>query len=90
MSNRLLRRVSEDLSSCPEKELKNLILQALEESDIYSALFNSLDEGHVIIDEKGVVIMANQRVFSLVPYQRKYRNRPLEGMTLRECISDED
>ena len=90
MSNRLLRRVSEDLSSCPEKELKNLILQALEESDIYSALFNSLDEGHVIIDEKGVVIMANQRVFSLVPYQRKYRNRPLDGMTLRECISDED
>ena len=90
MSNRLLRRVSEDLSSCPEKELKNLILQALEESDIYSALFNSLDEGHVIIDEKGVVVMANQRVFSLVPYQRKYRNRPLEGMTLRESISDED
>ena len=90
MSNRLLRRVSEDLSSCPEKELKNLILQALEESDIYSALFNSLDEGHVIIDEKGVVVMANQRVFSLVPYQRKYRNRHLEGMTLRECISDED
>ena len=65
-------------------------MQALEESDIYSALFNSLDEGHVIIDEKGVVVMANQRVFSLVPYQRKYRNRPLEGMTLRECISDED
>ena len=90
MSNRLLRRVSEDLSSCPEKELKNLILQALEESDIYSALFNSLDEGHVIIDEKGVVVMANQRVSSLVPYQRKYRNRPLEGMTLRECIADED
>ena len=77
MSNRLLRRVSEDLSSCPEKELKNLILQALEESDIYSALFNSLDEGHVIIDEKGVVIMANQRVFSLVPYQRKYSLVPL-------------
>ena len=24
MSNRLLRRVSEDLSQCPEKELKNL------------------------------------------------------------------
>ena len=90
MSNRLLRRVSEDLSSCPEKELKNLILQALEESDIYSALFNSLDEGHVIIDEKGVVIMANQRVFPLVPYQRPYRNRPLEGITLSECISDED
>ena len=90
MSNRLLRRVSEDLSQCPEKELKNLILQALEESDLYSALFNSLDDGHVILDEKGVVVMANQRIFSLVPYQRKYRNRPLEGMSLRECISDED
>ena len=90
MSNRLLRRVSEDLSQCPEKELKNLILQALEESDLYSALFNSLEDGHVILDEKGVVVMANQRIFSLVPYQRKYRNRPLEGMSLRECISDED
>ena len=90
MSNRLLRRGSEDLSQYPEKELKNLILQALEESDLYSALFNSLDDGHVILDEKGVVVMANQRIFSLVPYQRKYRNRPLEGMSLRECISDED
>ena len=90
MSNRLLRRVSEDLSQCPEKELKNLILQALEESDLYSALFNSLDDGHVILDEKGVVVMANQRIFSLVPYQRKYRNRLLECMSLRECISDED
>ena len=90
MSNRLLRRVSEDLSQCPEKELKNLILQALEESDLYSALFNSLDDGHVILDEKGVVVMANQRIFSLVPYQRKYRNRPLEGMSIREKKSDEE
>lgn len=90
MSNRLLKRVSEDISSCPEKELKNLINQALEEGDIYYSLFNSLDQGHVIIDEKGIVVMANQRVFTLVPYQRKYRNRPLEGMNLRECLSDED
>ena len=90
MSNRLLRRVSEDLSSCPEKELKNLIMQALEESDLFSSLFNSLPDGHVVLDEKGIVVLANQRVFTLVPYQRKYRNRSIEGMRVDECIADDD
>ena len=90
MSNRLLKKFAGDLSSCPEGELKNLITQSLEESDLYAALFNNLQDGHVIIDEKGTVVLANRRLFTLVPYQRKYRNRPLEGMSIKECISDKD
>ena len=90
MSNRLLKKFAGDLSSCPEGELKNLIMQSLEESDLYASLFNNLQDGHVIIDEKGTVVLANRRLFTLVPYQRKYRNRPLEGMSIKECISDND
>ena len=90
MSNRLLKKFAGDLSSCPEGELKNLIIQSLEESDLYASLFNNLQDGHVIIDEKGTVVLANRRLFTLVPYQRKYRNRPLEGMSIKECISDKD
>ena len=90
MSNRLLKKFAGDLSSCPEGELKNLIMQSLEESDLYASLFNNLQDGHVIIDEKGTVVLANRRLFTLVPYQRKYRNRPLEGMSIKECISDKD
>ena len=90
MSNRLLKKFAGDLSSCPEGELKNLITQSLEESDLYASLVNNLHDGHVIIDEKGTVVLANRRLFTLVPYQRKYRNRPLEGMSIKECISDKD
>ena len=90
MSNRLLKKFAGDLSSCPEGELKNLIIQSLEESDLYASLFNNLQDGHVIIDEKGTVVLANRRLFTLVPYQRTYRNRRLEGMSIKECISDKD
>lgn len=90
MSNRLLKKFAGDLSSCPEGELRNLILASLEESDVLSAVFNSLDDGHLVIDEKGKVVMANHRVFTLVPYQRKYRNRAIEGMEIGECIADKD
>mgnify|MGYP003480421885 FL=1 len=83
MSNRLLKKFAGDLSSCPEGELKNLIIQSLEESDLYASLFNNLQDGHVIIDEKGTVVLANRRLFTLVPYQMKYRNRPLEGMSIK-------
>ncbi|MGN0850566.1 MAG: nitrogen regulation protein NR(II) [Candidatus Ornithospirochaeta sp.] len=85
-----MKKFAGDLSSCPEGELKNLITQSLEESDLYASLFNNLQDGHVIIDEKGTVVLANRRLFTLVPYQRKYRNRPLEGMSIKECISDKD
>ncbi|MBQ0071670.1 MAG: histidine kinase [Spirochaetales bacterium] len=88
MSNRLLKKVLSDLNSCPESELQNLISQTLEEEDVLRELFDNSADGHVVINADNTIVFCNKKVFSMIPYRRKFTNP--EGHTLKECIQDAD
>lgn len=88
MPNKLLKKFIEDLSSCPEDELKNLVGKAVEEEDILYSLFDSLSDGHLIMNRDCVVVFANQKARSSIPYKRS--SNSIEGLTIEECIIDKD
>ncbi len=88
MSNRLLKKVVSDLSSCPQDELEKLVNKAIEEEDILYCLFDNLDDGHLIVNEKLVVVFANQRARNSIPYRRS--GKSVEGLHIDECITDPD
>lgn len=88
MSNRLLKKVAEDLSSCPVNELERLVNKAIEEEDILYALFDNLEDGHLIVNENSIVVFANSKAKSSIPYKRASNN--IEGLHIDECITDKD
>lgn len=88
MSNKLLRKVVSDLSSCPRANLESLIKAELLESDMYTSLLDNLSEGHIIIDYEGIVIYHNKTIYSLIPTSIK--NRIAEGKRIAEIIKDKD
>ncbi len=88
MSNKLLKKFVEDLSSCPVDELKNLVNKAIEEEDILYTLFDSLEDSHLIMNRNCVVVFANQRARSAIPYKRS--SRSIEGLYIDDCICDRD
>ena len=88
MSNKLLKKFVEDLSSCPVDELRNLVNKAIEEEDILISLFDSLDDGHLIVNRNSVVVFANQKARSTIPYKRNARS--VEGLYIDDCITDRD
>ena len=88
MSNKLLKKFVEDLSSCPVDELKNLVNKAIEEEDILFTLFDSLEDGHLIMNRNSVVVFANQKARSTIPYKRS--SRSIEGLYIDDCITDRD
>lgn len=88
MSNRLLKKVVEDISSCPEDELVKLVNKAIEEEDILYTLFDKLEDGHLIVNEKSIVVFANSKAKSSIPYKRS--GNTIEGLHIDECIIDRD
>lgn len=88
MSNRLLKKVVEDISSCPEDELVKLVNKAIEEEDILYTLFDKLEDGHLIVNEKSIVVFANSKAKSSIPYKRS--GNTIEGLHIDECITDRD
>lgn len=88
MSNRLLKKVAEDLSSCPVNELERLVNKAIEEEDILYALFDNLEDGHLIVNENSIVVFANSKAKSSIPYKRA--GNTLEGLHIDDCITDDD
>ncbi len=88
MSNRLLKKVVTDLSACPVDELEKLVNKAIEEEDILYSLFDNLEDGHLIINEKSIVVFANQKAKSSIPYKRS--SNSIEGLHIDECIIDRD
>lgn len=88
MSNKLLKKVLSDLSSCPRSELETLIKAELLESDIYTSLLDSLSEGHIIIDHSGVVIYYNKTVLQLISASVKHRLA--EGKSISDVVKDND
>ena len=87
MSNKLLKKVVSDLSSCPRSELEGLIKAELLESDMYTALLDSLSEGHIIVDYEGIVVYCNKTVYLLIPTSR---HKIAEGKSIAEVIKDKD
>ncbi len=88
MPNKLLKKFIEDLSSCPVDELQNLVGKAVEEEDILYSLFDSLPDGHLVMNRDCTVVFANQKARSSIPYKRS--SRSIEGLAIEECISDKD
>lgn len=88
MSNKLLKKVVADLPSCPVDELEKLVNKAIEEEDILYSLFDNLEDGHLIINEKCIVVFANQKAKSSIPYKRS--SNSLEGLHIDECLIDRD
>ncbi len=88
MSNRLLKKVIEDLSSCPEDELVKLVNKAIEEEDILYTLFDKLEDGHLVVNEKSIVVFANTKAKSSIPYKRS--GNTIEGLHIDECVIDKD
>lgn len=88
MSNRLLKKVVGDLSSCPVNELERLVNKAIEEEDILYALFDNLEDGHLIVNENSIVVFANQKAKGSIPYKRA--SNTIEGLHIDECILDKD
>ena len=88
MSNRLLKKVVENISACPEDELKNLVSAAIEEEDILYSLFDNLEDGHLIINDKSIVVFANAKARSSIPYKRSAKS--IEGLRIEECLTDKD
>lgn len=88
MSNRLLKKVVGDLSSCPVNELERLVNKAIEEEDILYALFDNIEDGHLIVNENSIVVFANQKAKGSIPYKRAANT--IEGLHIDECILDKD
>ncbi len=88
MSNRLLKKVAGDLSSCPVEELKILVDNAIEEEDILSVFFDSLEDGHLILNDKSLIVFANRKARMSIPYRRSAS--AIEGLSIDECIRDRD
>ncbi len=88
MSNKLLKKVVEDLSNCPLDELQNLVNNAIMEEDVLISLFNSLDDAHLIINEKNIVIFANQKAKVIIPKGRN--SKSIEGQNIEKCGIDKD
>ena len=88
MSNRLLKKFVEDLSSCPLDELQKLVLKAINEEDILLSLFDSLDDAHLIINDLNIIIFSNSKAKVLIPYGRN--SKSLEGQHIEKCFIDDD
>lgn len=88
MSNKLLKKVLADFSSCPSSQLESLIKAEILESDLHTALLDSLSEGHVIVDQSGYVVYYNNTIYSLIPTSLKHR--VFEGKRLNDAIRDKD
>lgn len=88
MSNKLLKKVMSDFSSCPNEQLKSLVKAELLESDIHTSLLDNLSEGHVIVDNKGYVVYYNNTIYSLIPTSLKHR--VFDGKKLNDAIKDKD
>lgn len=88
MSNKLLKKVMADFSSCPNEQLKSLVKAELLESDIHTSLLDSLSEGHVIVDNRGYVVYYNNTIYSLIPTSLKHR--VFDGKKLNDAIKDKD
>lgn len=88
MSNRLLRRVIDDLDSLPLDEVKNLINQELEENSILESLLNNIDDAHIVCDENKCVVYANSKAKAMNSYRRKKNNS--DNSSINSYIFDDD
>lgn len=88
MSNRLLRRVIDDLDSLPLDEVKNLINQELEENSILESLLDNIDDAHIVCDENKCVVYANSKVKVMNSYRRKKNNS--DSSSINNYIFDDD
>lgn len=88
MSNRLLRRVIDDLDSLPLDEVKNLINQELEENSILESLLDNIDDAHIVCDEKKSVVYANSKAKAMNSYTRKKNNA--DSSSISSYIFDDD
>ena len=88
MSNKLLRKVLDDIGALPCSELQKLIEGGIEEMDLYRALFDSLPDGHIIISKERKIVLVNKTTMRLIPSDRRRRLR--EGARVDDASFDGD
>lgn len=89
MSDKLLKRVLKDLSSCPESELKPLIKEMLKDNDILNTLLENDKNGHIVLSSSLSLVLYNRKALTIIPS----RERSVEiksGNTTLHFIKDDD
>lgn len=88
MSNKLLKKMCQNIDSFTKEELVSQMSSELLESDMFRSILDNLSEGHIVIDKEGRVRFYNQRVYSLVPSSKASGLE--EGRTISSVIVDND
>lgn len=88
MSNKLLRKILDDIDALPGSELRKLIEGGIEEIDLSRALFDSLADGHVVVSKERKIMLANKTMMRLIPSDRRHRIR--EGARIDDASFDGD
>lgn len=88
MSNKLLKKVLEDISNYPIEEVGKLIKEEVTESDIYRSLFDSLQDAHIVIDKNGKIRLFNKSIYQVLPLSQSRKLK--EGISVIQSFPDED
>ena len=74
MSNKLLRRVMDNLDSVPMKEFEALVRKEIGESDLKQALLDTIGDGHAVVRKDLSIVFVNKALFALIPSRRNIRS----------------
>lgn len=88
MSNKLLRRVMDNLDSVPMKEFEALVRKEIGESDLKQALLDTIGDGHAVVRKDLSIVFVNKALFALIPSRRNIRS--YEGRSILDVITDKD
>lgn len=88
MSNKLLKKVLDDIETLPSSEISKLIKEEIAESDMLEALMSSIHDGHLVFSSDRRLVYFNSSALHLLPSDRRKRMRT--GMTLDSMLIDPD
>ena len=88
MGNKLLRKILDDLATLPESEIRKLVSDELDESDLLESLLSSLPEGHLVFSPERKLVYFNASAVHLLPSDR--RRRMKKDMYLDSMMIDPD
>ena len=88
MSNKLLKKVLDDIETLPSSEISKLIKEEIAESDMLEALMSSIHDGHLVFSSDRRLVYFNSSALHLLPSDRRKRMRI--GMTLDSMLIDPD
>ncbi len=88
MTKRFLKKIIDEYSSFPESELRSLVKEELEESDLLLSILENEETGHLVLSRDGKVVFYNSAVLSLLP--RKVTLGLEQGASIDEALSDGD